>query len=77
MSIIRLIFFLIIGKSRSLFELGYLVAVNNSTTKPYFVRQAFVISVRFDLVGIYAYYLRKIWVYALSVEGPLNSTRLI
>ena len=28
------------------------------------------------LIGIYAYYLRKVWVYALSSEGPLNSVIL-
>ena len=30
-----------------------------------------------DFIGTYAYYLRKVWVHALSAEGPLNSTRLI
>ena len=30
-----------------------------------------------DLIGTYAYYFRKVWVYVLSAEGPLNSTRLI
>ena len=27
---------------------------------------------KFDLISTYAYYLRKVWVYALSAEGPLN-----
>ena len=37
----------------------------------------FLFDFDFDLIGTYAYYLRKVWVYALSAEGPLNSTRLI
>ena len=34
-------------------------------------------SPQFDLIGTYAYYLRKVWVYALSAEGPLNSTSFL
>ena len=30
-----------------------------------------------DGIGIFAYYFCKVWVYVLSAEGPLKSTRLI
>ena len=33
--------------------------------------QYFIVSDLIDLIGTYAYYLRKEWVYALIAEGPL------
>ena len=46
-----------------------------SINGPVFITVVFVFL--FYFIGTYAYYLREVWVYGLSAEGPLNSTRLI